>query len=255
MLQDIDQVSLIQRYPLGFRLQDGDRVYRYARAGAALNTDVGAKNPLGGWIVEYCPVNAAASGAKVVVITCHNTDGVLDDGNIAADELAGGFINIYTHEIYHPPPVNIPWTINRMIVHNTAISPASLVMTVTLDKPLGVALTGGNTMHAECICSPYRSVISGWPAPIANIEKMSVVGYPTRYADVLEYLWLQTWGPLEAAILGGLSNVDNLRELAFTSAGMLQLWQVALPGSQRAGYVLNNTANPGASYIFLQLAP
>ena len=254
MKQDIHEVSTIQRYPLGFRYALDDRVFRYGRAGGALNTDVGAKNPLGGWIVEYCPVNAALIGAYELVLTCHNTDGVLDDGNIAEDELAGGYINIYTHEIYHPV-TNISWTINRKIVKNSKITPTSLVMTLTIDKPLPVALTGGNTMHAECIASPYASVISGWPVAVPNIEKMSVVGYPTRYADIGEYLWLQTWGPLEAAIQGGLSNADNLRELAFVSGGMLKLRDAALPGSQRAGYVLNNTVNPGASYIFLQLAP
>jgi len=254
MLQDIDKVSNVKHYPLGFRLQDDDRVYHYARAGGSLNTDVGAKNPLGGWMVEYCPVDAAALGARTVVLACHNTDGRLDDGYIAEDELQGGYINIYTHEIYHPI-TNISWTINRKIVKNTAITPTSLVMTVTLDKPLPVALTGGNTMHAECIASPYGRVISGWPTAVPNIEEMSVVGYPTLYAEIGQYLWLQTWGPLEAAIQGGLSASDNLRELAFVSGGMLKLFDAALPGSQRAGYVLNNTVNPGASYVFLQLAP
>ena len=258
MRQDIHEVSTIPRYPLGFRYPLDDRVFRYARAGGALNTDVGAKNPLP-QMVGYCPVNAALIGAKVVVITLHghaapNGDGVLRDNVIAEDELAGGYINIYTHELYHPV-TNISWTINRKIVKNTATDGANLVMTLTLDKPLPVALLGGNTMHAECIASPYASVISGWPAAVPNIELMSVVGYPTRYADIGEYLWLQTWGQLEAAILGGLGAAVNTRELAFTAAGMMQLWQVALPGSQRAGYVIPNTVYPSASYAFLQLAP
>jgi len=254
MLQDIDQASNDQIYPLGMRYVLDDRVFRYAKAGGTLNTDVGAKNTLP-QMFGYSPVQAALIAAKTVVLDVIAGGGRLGDGVIAANELAGGYINIFTHELIHPPT---SWTINRRIVTNTAIAGAE-AMTVTIDKPLPVGLTGGNTMHAEGIASPYGRVMSGSPVAIPLVARMSVVGFPTVYATVGQYLWLQTWGPVWGAPVGGggYGDGDNNRLVVFTAAGNLDDYDAALPALQHAGFVMCNAVagGPGVAIFWLQLSP
>jgi len=259
VIQDIDAVSLVQRYTLGMRYALDDRVFRYAKAGSTLDTDVGALNALF-QAVGYSQVNAALQGAKTVVITLDghaapNGDGQLGDNVIAEDELAGGYMLVYTHEFYHPP---YSWTINRKILKNTATDGAHLVMTVTIDRPLPVALTGANTMHAECIPSPYGKVVSGKPPAWPLMARMSVVGFPTLSAQVDEYLWLQTWGPVYAACGPGdhFGDSDVNRNLVFNSYGAVD-YPAAYPNGQHAGHVLSNfrLGTPGTAIFFLEITP
>jgi len=254
MLQDIDKASDVQIYPLGMRYAMDDRVFHYAKAGGTLNTDVGAKNALP-QMFGYSPVHAALIGAKTVVIDVIAGAGKGGDGVIALNELAGGYMNIFTHELIHPPT---SWTINRKIVTNTPIAGAE-AMTVTIDKPLPVALTGGNTMHAEGIASIYQNIQSGSPVAIPFMARMPVVGFPTVYATIGQFLWLQTWGPLWGAPVGGggYGDGDNNRLVVFTAAGNLDDYDAALPALQHAGFVLCNAfgGGPGVAIFILQLSP
>ena len=179
MLQDIHQVSAIQRYPLGFKYPISNpldlRGFRYGKAGGTLNPDFGAKNALAQHVAFTTIHTNALIGAKLVAIDVAATDGINGDGNIAADELVGGNIVIYPHSAN---------TINRMIIGNTATVGGG-VMVVTIDKPLPCPLTA-TTMHAECIANLYLNVQTS----ISNI--MSVVGMPTMPATVGQYLWLKT---------------------------------------------------------------
>jgi len=159
MKQDIDQVSAIQRYPIGLSYPVANpldlRRFHYARAGAALVSGWGAFSV----VPQICGFDAIAlaaeQGDRQLTITVGATDGILGDGVIAEDYLAGGYVVIFT-----PAPMQ---AIQRMIVANTAQAiPAGVggPMTLTLDKPLSQDIDILN-FHAECMANPYMGVETG----------------------------------------------------------------------------------------------
>jgi hypothetical protein len=242
--QDIYEVSAIQNYELGTRLQLDDRVFRYAKAGGTLNPDLGAKTALHQLVAIAALAAASVSGTKSVSLTVAATDGINSDGAIAANELQGGYIVIYTHAGY---------TIVRKIVSNTAVAAGGGTMVVTIDKPLPCALTA-TTMHGECIASPYLNVQTG------NFPTRSVVGVPTMPATEGQYLWIQTWGPCWIAPQAEVSVGNNNRLVVFRHDGSIDEFDTTdanVAKAQIAGFVITNAADgsQGAPFIFLQIAP
>jgi hypothetical protein len=242
MLQDIHQVDTIQRYPIGFKYPISSpldlRAFRYGEAGGTLNPDFGAKYVLPQHVNFAAIAAIAAAGEKLVSITVAVTDGVNGDGNIAANELAGGYIVIYTH---------LASTMNRMIVANTATVGGGL-MVVTIDKPLSAPLTVA--MHAECMGNPYVKVQTGH-------GQNPVMGMPTMPATIGQFLWLQTWGPLWVNPQG---HERAGYEVVFREDGSIDYHDptdVTTKYDQHAGFVLPNLTGggEGAPFIFLQITP
>ncbi len=249
MKQDIHELSAIKRYPIGFGYPITNpldlRRFHYAKAGGTLNPDFGAKNVLRQHIA-YTTIHTDAPALAVLVsIDVGAGDGVLGNGAIAADELAGGNIVIYPHSQN---------TINRMIVANTATIAGGGVMVVTIDKPLPCPLTH-TTMHAECIANPYLKVQTG------HLAYASVVGMPTMPATLaLPFVWLQTWGPLWVNPQGHEGIGANNREVVFREDGSIDFHDptdVTTKYGQHAGFVINDTTigGQGAPFIFLQITP
>ncbi|MBA7609675.1 hypothetical protein ES703_16866 [subsurface metagenome] len=246
MKQDIHQLSTIQRYPIGFKYPKTNpldlRSYRYGRAGNGLQCSSGAH--LGfTQDVNFCnvTVDLAAAGKRTLEITVANTDGRLGNGNIGANELAGGYIIIF--------PDGMGDTINRMIVANTATIGGG-VMTITVDKPLTVALSPAP--HAECIASPYLDVVYG------NYGKQMIVGIPTMAAVAGEYLWLQTWGPTWAAPGGVVWNGPENTLAMFDGSGNIEAFDEADPvvgAHQIAGDIMTPlpAGVSGAPFLFLRI--
>ncbi len=280
-MQGYDEATTIQHFTLGSRMQlIGGRVFYYARVdtphgvignGGTLgivNTSRGVKNPVyqtveglptPGVVAPVAPILTA--GALQVVVTVAVTDGVLADGAIAANELAGGHIVIFPFGLQ-------PRGITREILTNTAVSVAlGLAMTVTLDRPLPVALAAGST--AACMANEYSAVSQ-------NDEWMTVVGMAMVIPTALQYLWLQTWGPTwmgAQLTVGDVAGANpNNKEVVFRADGSLGLHGL-LAGAidptthyaQHAGCVMT-TLNPypprnapppsrGAPFVYLQITP
>jgi len=243
MIQDINEASNDKKYPIGMRLARGDRVYRYAKAGGTLNTDLGAKNALTQHVSFTTIHSNALVGATEIVIDVAGTDGVNGDGVIAANELEGGTVVVYPHSDN---------SFTRGIVRNTATTGAG-PMTLTLDAPIPVALTAAS-MHAECMASLYLNVKT------LTSTTTSVVGVPTVAATVGQYLWLQTWGPCWIAPQAEVSVGNNNRRVVFRHDGSIDEDDVAdanVSKGQIAGFVLANApgGGQGAPFIMLWLAP
>ena len=248
MKQDIHQVSTIQRYPIGFKYPKANpldlRCYRYASAGNGLNCGSGAH--LGfSQDVNFCniTVDLAAAGKYTLVITVAGGDGRLGNGAIGVNELAGGYIIIF--------PDGMADILNRMIVANTATIAGGGLMTITVDKPLTVALSPNP--HAECIASPYLDVLFG------NLERQMIVGIPTVAAVAGEFVWLQTWGPTWATP-GGVVWATAENTLAmFDGNGNIEAFDEALPvtGAQQiAGHIMSPLpgGGSGAPFLFLMIS-
>ncbi len=251
MKQDTYQLSANQNYPLGFKYpikRPGDlREFYYGQAGGTLDTGFGAKSVVP-QIIAIAALHAPANVLAVhVEIEVAGTDGANHDGVILENELAGGYVVIFTDTMR---------TINRMILANTATGGGITHTTITIDKPLPLPLVILN-FHAECMANPYAGVQTG------NFPKASVVGMPTMPATLaLPFLWLQTWGPVwvtPSNLEGGILN-DN-QEVVFRGNGAIAPCKYDEPlysaRAQHAGFVLPNlrTGAQGAPFVFLEITP
>lgn len=276
-MQDYEEATDTQHFALGSRMQlIGGRVFHYARVdtphggvgnGGTLgivNTSRGVKNPVYQH-VEGLPSPAVVApvapiplaGATQVVVTVAVTDGLLSDGAIEANELAGGHIVIFPFGVQ-------PRGILREILTNTATSDVTtLDMTVTFDRPLPVALAANST--AACMANEYAAVSQ-------NDEWETHLGVAMVIPADRQYLWLQTWGPtwLGAQLnVGDVSAVHPLnKQVCWNVDGSLVIHGDADPTkmtAQHAGYVMT-TLNPydgfhaaldsrGVPFVYLQVTP
>jgi len=247
MKQDIHQVSTVQRYPIGFKYPKTNpldlRSYRYSRAANGLACGAGAH--LGfTQDVNFCAVTVdlAAVGKYTLEITVANTDGRLGNGAIGANELRGGYIIIF--------PNGMADVMNRMIVANTATIAGGGAMTITVDKPLAVALSPAP--HAECIASPYLDVLYG------HYDRQMIVGMPTVAAVAGEFVWLQTWGPVWGTPGGVVwATVENTLAM-FDGSGSIEAFDEADPvigTHQIAGDIMTPlpAGASGAPFLFLRI--
>ncbi|GAH78706.1 unnamed protein product, partial [marine sediment metagenome] len=231
--------------------QVDDRVFHYARSGNTLDCSRGAKNALPQCVVNAAAIVAITAGDLTVEITVAGTDGALLNGNIAADELVGGYIVIFG---------TVSEEVNRRIVGNTLIAGGGQV-TVSLDRPCpdDIAVPTG-----EIMASPYLNVQTDpFAAPRTGSEQdKSVVGMPPIAAIVDQYLWLQTWGPVWIAPSAGVGVGLNNKLVIFAGNGTIvnqDVTDAPTYQGQFAGYILapNNVppGNQGAPFIQLMLAP
>lgn len=272
MIQDIDTVSLVKRYPLGMRYALDDRVFRYARAGGTLHNKYLAKTAVFQHIFQAPLAADSLIGSRTISITVGAADGMLrtfpaavPDGSIAADELADGYLCAQTR-------VDQPtrgYLVQRKILRNTATPVGGGLMVITVDKPLSYNLIAGVAAYVDCTQSPYANIQTGnAPADAAfPAAYCGVVGAPTMAALINEYLWIQTWGPYvaQADLAVGVIGVGTNRAVVAGPDGNLHPIVAGdafnSTQSQRVGYVLMNLNRPGgapgrgAPFIFLQLAP
>lgn len=238
-LQDINEVSLVQQFPLGATMElADDSKFVYAKAGGTLNTDMGAKC-FNTQHVSY-GILAATSliGSKNLSITVGATDGVLANGAIAADEMKGGYVVVFPHTSN---------TFVRRISGNTPVAAGGGISILTLDIPIPCTVDI-TTDHAEAICSPYADVRTG----IENTK--SVVGIPTMPATVGQYLWLMKKGVGWLSPQAAVSVGNNNREVVFRHDGSLDIHSVTdanVVWAQHAGWVIANAAGGGQGAPFV----
>jgi len=245
--QYYDQASGVQNFTLGSRMVVDERVFHYARAGNELHCSVGAHV---GFTQDVAfavvtPITPMPAGTYTLVVTVANTDGRLGTGAIPEDELAGGNIVIWPDGFQH--------TINRRIVGNSERAAPGGAMTVTLDRPLPVALTPAP--HAELIANRYLDVLFG------NYDRYMIVGMPPIAAELGQYLWLQTWGPVWGTP-DGLAGVgiDNSMVM-FRGNGSIAEFDAApappVGQCQFAGTIITpgRLGGQGAPFFNLMIAP
>lgn len=241
-VQGIHEMSATQNYRLGATLKKPDgRVFKYARATATLNTDLGADN----YQQQHVAYNTIAANANplttTVIIDVANTDGD-GSGNIAIDEMVGGYIVIFPHSAN---------SINRRILANSAVSGGG-EMELLLDDPIPVALVEDST-HGECMASPYYDIRTTTdPAK----TKVGVPAVPATAA--IPYHWLQTWGPIWVAPHGTVGDENHDIQVVWRYAGsvMEHLYSDAYATKQQhAGHVLTQAigGGQGAPFMILQI--
>jgi len=248
--QGVYELSATKRYKIGSRLAIDERVFHYARSGGVITPELGAKNLDPQHVCCWNTVAAAAAqGATTIVIDVTATNGILNDGAIAENELAGGWINIYD--------ATGGSFVRRILSNTVTLMGVGGEMTLLLDQPIPVALIA-NTDHVEAISCAYRNVQQ--PAPANSVT--SVVGVPavaTTAAD--QFLWVQTWGPTWLACQVEASVGFNNRNVVFRPDGSGDEFDTGLDAftarAQHAGFVISNQLDEGRGswFIFLQITP
>lgn len=232
----------VQKFELGTRYQEGDNVYRYAKAGAALNPKFGAFN-YNQFFAENTSA-AAVIGQMYVVITTDATSGHVTTGFGTKNNMVGG---------YFSQPDTAHAQFRRIVGHDAG--PSGTVLKVYLDGP--ITRTMVTNSFSEWFMSPYADVRN-------NAGNMgSVVGLPTVIIASGSYGWLKTWGPhwVNSGIVG-LGSGSNDRMVVFDGAGAIRQTSDFTWGEtdahQIAGFLLERTqsgnwTNPPLT--FLQINP
>ena len=242
--QDIYEASDTQNYPLGTRrvCANGDE-YRYACAGATINTDLGVWAYNSQHIAYTTVAGTVLAGVSSFKLDVGATDGVDGDGAIAVNELVGGCIVVFPHSSN---------TFTRRITANTVEAGGGGEITVTVDKPIPVALTV-DVSHCEVMASPYLDVRTGNHGGLRP-----VLGKADVAATVGQYLWIMvetdmTWFAPQAEV--GVGADDN--QVTWRHDGSLDEHDyndAYNTKAQHAGTVMSRAANgtQGAPFIALR---
>jgi hypothetical protein len=246
--QYYDEETAIQNFTLGSRMQVDDRVYYYSRASAAIALPTAAYRLAVSTdqilaINDLLSVGATLAGATQVVVTV----GAFQGGVVAADELFGGYV-----EIWPVAGTGFMW---RKITANTGTVVGGNI-TITVDRPMENVV--GAASQVSIHPSVYRNVQSAVTAGLVGFA--TVVGLPPRAVQNGYYFWLQTWGPCFIAPTGAWPlSAANRYDVYFHQDGTTADFNAeyaagANPSPQRVGYVMG-AGNYGCGQVMLQLCP
>jgi len=244
--QDIYEISATQKHRLGTKVVRGDCVYRYAKSIVTI-TDLShlvwnayAQD------INYASIAVASpAGSNKIYVTVGASDGIAQDGVIAAHFMQGGSLVIFdggTTECYH-----------FMILDNNAATSGGTI-TITLDGELPIT-TVVTTDKVEAMCSPYI-VSSGNSGGFHGFQ-----GAPMRLATTsYPYLWIKTWGPHWLSPQTGVGNSHDANEVVVRHDGSIDIHTAETTYTQDAqhvGYVMSHAAagTQGAPIIMLRINP
>ena len=220
LLQNVNALNAVQQYPLGCRLQCGERVWRYAhilaagaagqRGRAAVCTDAGVER-------------GAFYGAIVAGAYTVNWTSV---AAIAADHYRGGYALMQGGFVHK-------------IAHNTVSAAPGAVIILTFYEPFQAieALPAGRT--GLLLENPYANVNAYGPAPGSGNGR--VMGVFMAETVVNMFTWLQTWGPSGLIVTGtiGTNNAEIVitRNIAISDECLPHVGVVGNDGLQVIGEV------------------
>ncbi len=227
----------VQKFELGTRYRQDDQVFRYGKAGGALNPQRGAFDR-NAWFASNT-VLAAVAGQDYVVITTGATSGSLTAGFGLKNLMVGG---------YYVQPDGTNKTFRRITGHVAA--PTGTTVKVYLDTPLHKAMVTNS--YSEWLPNPYSILVQ------PGGTNACVMGIPTVVIASGSFGWFQTWGPCwvspnAAADFGGASD----QQAVFHEGGNITDHDANV-SAQSAGFimgerVLGNWKNP--PFIFLTITP
>lgn len=221
-----------QRYKLGTRLAVDNRVFHYARAGAAMNRADTAMNADSWSLTNEEPNQSAAIGATTIQVV---------NASATKNQYQGGWIAIFTGRLQV-----------RHILANDASDGTDT--TLYIDGGLEEAITADSTW-----VTGYPSIYYDTRTAAENFH--SIVAVTPCVVASGSYYWAQTWGPCYARAAGTVPGVTAFdREIYGAGTGALyggiQAEGATAGGYQRLGFLLPKTSSGGGDQFFmLQLAP
>jgi len=239
--QTIYEQSATPKYPVGNRIYQGDRVFRYCRALEALSAPKrGAGN--NDCLHEYNTELIAHQGD--LTITILNTVATLD-------QFKDGYLNIWS------APTHVCLRIKSNTVSDGTRTVFTLKDPLIADVPAGTATDTHANIYNNC----------GELAGLGVGGTMTVVAIPLIAVTVLHYFWGQVWGPVcgIAHTGGGLGAVVEEKTVYFWPDGSIAsigdiIADGGTAGQQIAGFMLPKLENPAGVqaddiFFMLQLSP
>jgi len=244
VIPDIRDVDTVQKYPIGTKLLDGERVFYYAKASSVgvTKTDYGVKNGYRQHIAYTTIAATASAGDKSLTIDVDTDD--YNSGVIAKNELAGGFVVVFNHD---------DDAFTCRILENTVTAGAG-EMTLTLQDELPVDLAV-NADHAECMAHWASGCEYNTDA------EEPVVGVAHAKVAAGRWFWLQTWGPCWLGPSStGPCEAAHKHQVVFESTGEVDNHNddsAVLEYQQHAGFGLCHAigGGQGAPFLMLQICP
>jgi len=251
-----------QKYPLGTKFVNGDRVYRYCYASGTVNTEWGCYKPKATNTNAVAPTQATAAaqalaypgetlaagavGSSYVSVTIDTEIGVLTTGVLSANELAGGYVVIGNGSAQHPQM--------RYIVSHPALATAGGTLTIKLDMPLLTVVTAATT-NIELMECPFYCV----KADGSGGDYVTFIGIPAVDTSSGYYFWVQTWGV--CWITSNSATCDSVRDrtIVFVGNGSVESSndETLESGFQIAGIALDQSSSGSANapMVYLQIMP
>ncbi len=184
--QSPNQQSATQNFPLGTRLDLGDRVFRYAKCGGS-DTVAGNYYESAAFGGAYSVIEGAAAGADSlagsdqITITLPNTHA---SDAVTLNEFAEGYVTIAAATL----AADGKGQTFKIKSHPVAVRNATCVL--TLYDPIPVEIDSGESCTMSMVKNTYDLVIK---SP-AGVMTGSPVGVPLIVITTLYYGWFQTRG-------------------------------------------------------------
>lgn len=223
--QDIFTESATANFKLGTRIVEGDRVFRYCKAGAALTRFIGGFNN------NTWPINAALTAEATALATTIS----VPDAACAVNAYAGGYIVLFSSPLQF-----------YRILSNTVSDGVDTVLTI--ETPLKVTCAIG--IWATGYASPYadlRNITTG-AVGFGSVMAVPIINVQSGY-----YFWGQTWGPCYAVADGTVpGTVVSERHVFFAQSGNIEPFVDAGSGNgQLAGYIIPVTSGGGGDQFYM----
>ena len=221
-----------QQWPLGTKLRDGERWFRYVLAGGTslvAGNVLGAKAVIAGHLDEA--LNSAVKGATAVLFTPSATA-------ITANEYRDGYLNINDDagEAYA-----------LKVLNHLAETTGTTEFTVNLIDPVAVALGAGAT--GTLVQSPYGEVIQ-----VAVTTRVGqAVGAGCGIVTNAQFGWIQTHGPASVLGAGTLVIGDDVIVPTGTAGACGPRTTALAVKEQVIGRVMTVNASGEHSMIFLTI--
>ena len=248
------------KYNIGDRFVTPDgRVFRYALAAGTIHTEFMVCDPDASITNAVAPaqvnptspvilginLSSGKKGDYCVTITVATGDGTAGNGNIAQDEMKGGFVVVGNGINQHP--------MTRGILGNDAVTGGGS-MNVYLDGALTRdVVTGASGDNCEAYLNVYGNVKSMNSVQNAYV---TAIGAAAAEATVGQYFWVQTWGNVWLTSNGLTGEAANGRDLYVYTDGSLRGGLSTFQALQRVGVGLdkNTSSAPNGPNCLLQIA-
>jgi len=273
--QGVSEITSVANYPVGARLQIGEKVFRYAKidctSGIADTSDYGLA------------VATNVSQTRITDATLITAAGSYDDSNSTTIKVrvSGATLNQFRNGYLTFTDSSQSFRIwETVILASDSATSTNDTIELTIADPFPANAAKGDTI--TLLPNIYSAVYT----PSGTIPLESIIGMFTHYnpfgTDYNNYYcWLQTWGPFSPRFVDAEGGNSGQRNIYYTGAGQVRspdstiygtfkdstgstikgTWSDSLAGGtyQQVGYYLLRTSH-GTDYarpqmMFLTISP
>lgn len=246
-LPNIYTEDSVQQYPIGTRLEMGERTFRYFLASGAItylnSAIVSLVSRTASAQDSYDTAQAAGVGTLATPFKINGTSA----GVPAKNAYAGHWIVIFVATALGVRQM-------RILSSSAAAATSPYTVELILDQPTPMAVAA-NT-DCDLFPSRYASCVSCFQGQDGAVNGLfyPFVGMPMAIMTSGRWGWCQTWGP--CFVVNTSTQMGDLtadRTAVFSSDGSVKPFDEKTVAEQIAGYTLATVDGAGSEWIMLQL--